>query len=182
MSQFFDTHPLNPQPRLIKQAAQIIAQGGLVALPTDSCYALACRPDDKTAVERLRRLRGIDDKHHLTLMCRDLSELGNFARVDNRQYRWLKGATPGAYVFIRRPPEVPRRLSHPSRKTIGVRVPDNAIAQALLAETGEPLLSATLQLPGDEVPSTIRRRSARARRNCSISSSAAARRLPSLPP
>lgn len=153
MSQFFDIHPLNPQPRLIKQAAQIIAQGGLVALPTDSCYALACRLDDKTAVERLRRLRGIDDKHHLTLMCRDLSELGNFARVDNRQYRWLKGATPGPYVFIlEATKEVPRRLSHPARKTIGVRVPDNPIAQALLAETGEPLLSATLQLPGDEAP------------------------------
>jgi len=153
MSQFFDIHPLNPQPRLVKQAAQIIAQGGLIALPTDSSYALASRLDDKAAVERLRRLRGIDDKHHLTLMCRDLSELGNFARVDNRQYRWIKGATPGPYVFIlEATKEVPRRLSHPARKTIGVRVPDNAIAQALLADTGEPLLSATLQLPGDETP------------------------------
>lgn len=153
MSQYFDIHPLNPQSRLIKQAAQIIGKGGLIALPTDSSYALACRLDDKAAVERLRRLRGIDDKHHLTLMCSDLSELGNFARVDNRQYRWLKGATPGPYVFIlEASKEVPRRLSHPARKTIGVRVPDHPIPLALLAEAGEPLISATLQLPGDEVP------------------------------
>jgi len=153
MSQFFDIHPVNPQPRLIKQAAQIIAKGGLIALPTDSSYALACQIDNKDAVERLRRLRGIDDKHHLTLMCRDLSEIGNFARVDNRQYRWIKGATPGPFVFILEATrEVPRRLSHPSRKTIGMRVPDNPVAQALLAELGEPLLSATLQLPEDEQP------------------------------
>jgi tRNA threonylcarbamoyl adenosine modification protein (Sua5/YciO/YrdC/YwlC family) len=153
MSQYFEIHPENPQTRLIKQAAQIIAKGGLLALPTDSSYALACRLDDKAAVERLRRLRGIDDKHHLTLMCRDLSELGNFARVDNRQYRWIKGATPGPYVFIlEATKEVPRRLSHPARKTIGVRVPDHAIPLALLQETGAPLISATLQLPGDEKP------------------------------
>jgi len=153
MSQFFDIHPVNPQPRLIKQAAQIIAKGGLIALPTDSSYALACQLDNKDAVERLRRLRGIDDKHHLTLMCRDLSEIGNFARVDNRQYRWIKGATPGPFVFILEATrEVPRRLSHPSRKTIGLRVPDDPVAQALLAELGEPLLSATLQLPEDDQP------------------------------
>ncbi|CAG9177077.1 L-threonylcarbamoyladenylate synthase [Cupriavidus pampae] len=153
MSQYFEVHPDNPQSRLIKQAAQIVRQGGLIALPTDSSYALACQLDDKAAVERLRRLRGIDDKHHLTLMCSDLSELGNFARVDNRQYRWLKGATPGPYVFIlEATKEVPRRLSHPARKTIGVRVPDHAIPLALLAELGQPLISATLQLPGDEVP------------------------------
>jgi tRNA threonylcarbamoyl adenosine modification protein (Sua5/YciO/YrdC/YwlC family) len=153
MSQFFDVHPLHPQGRLIKQAAQIISKGGLVALPTDSSYALACQLDNKDAVERLRRLRGIDDKHHLTLMCSDLSEIGNFARVDNRQYRWIKGATPGPYVFIlEATKEVPRRLSHPARKTIGLRVPEHAIPQALLAELGEPLLSATLQLPGDEAP------------------------------
>ncbi|PZX27970.1 conserved hypothetical protein [Cupriavidus phytorum] len=153
MSQYFEIHPLNPQSRLLKQAAQILQKGGLVALPTDSSYALACRLDDKAAVERLRRLRGIDDRHHLTLMCRDLSELGNFARVDNRQYRWLKGATPGPYVFIlEATKEVPRRLSHPARKTIGVRVPEHAIPLALLGETGEPLISATLQLPGDEAP------------------------------
>jgi tRNA threonylcarbamoyl adenosine modification protein (Sua5/YciO/YrdC/YwlC family) len=151
MSQYFEIHPLNPQSRLVKQAAQILQKGGLIALPTDSSYALACRLDDKAAVERLRRLRGIDDRHHLTLMCRDLSELGNFARVDNRQYRWLKGATPGPYVFIlEATKEVPRRLSHPARKTIGVRVPEHAIPLALLGETGEPLISATLQLPGDE--------------------------------
>lgn len=153
MSQYFEIHPLNPQSRLVKQAAQILQKGGLIALPTDSSYALACRLDDKAAVERLRRLRGIDDRHHLTLMCRDLSELGNFARVDNRQYRWLKGATPGPYVFIlEATKEVPRRLSHPARKTIGVRVPEHAIPLALLGETGEPLISATLQLPGDEEP------------------------------
>ncbi len=153
MSQYFEIHPLNPQARLVKQAAQILRQGGLVALPTDSSYALACQLDDKAAVERLRRLRGIDDKHHLTLMCSDLSELGNFARVDNRQYRWIKGATPGPYVFIlEATKEVPRRLSHPARKTIGVRVPDHAIPLAMLAETAEPMLTATLQLPGDEAP------------------------------
>lgn len=161
MSQFFDIHPVNPQPRLIKQAAQIVGQGGLVALPTDSCYALACRLDDKGAVERMRRLRGIDDRHHLTLMCRDLSELGSFARVDNRQYRWLKNATPGPFVFILEATrEVPRRLSHPSRKTIGVRVPDHPIPLALLEALGEPMISTTLQLPGDEAamddPLTIR--------------------------
>lgn len=153
MSQYFEIHPLNPQSRLIKQASQILQKGGLIALPTDSSYALACRLDDKAAVERLRRLRGIDDRHHLTLMCSDLSELGNFARVDNRQYRWLKGATPGPYVFIlEATKEVPRRLSHPARKTIGVRVPEHAIPLALLGETGEPLISATLQMPGDEQP------------------------------
>ena len=153
MSQYFEIHPLNPQSRLIKQAVQIIRQGGLIALPTDSSYALGCQLDDKAAVERLRRLRGIDDKHHLTLMCSDLSELGSFARVDNRQYRWIKGATPGPYVFIlEATKEVPRRLSHPARKTIGVRVPDHAVPLALLAEAGEPLLTATLQLPGDEEP------------------------------
>ena len=128
-------------------------KGGLIALPSDSSYALACQLDDKSAVERLRRLRGIDEKHHLTLMCSDLSELGNFARVDNRQYRWIKGATPGPYVFIlEATKEVPRRLSHPARKTIGVRVPDHAIPLALLAELGQPLISATLQMPDDEAP------------------------------
>ena len=153
MSQYFEIHPLNPQPRLIKQAVQILRQGGLIALPTDSSYALACPLDDKSAVERLRRLRGIDDKHHLTLMCSDLSELGNFARVDNRQYRWIKGATPGPYVFIlEATKEVPRRLSHPARKTIGVRVPDHAVPLALLAELGQPMISATLQRPGDDEP------------------------------
>ena len=151
MSQFFQIHPDNPQVRLIKQAAQIIHAGGIVALPTDSCYALVCHLDDKGAVERLRRIRGIDDKHHLTLLCRDLSEIGVYARVDNRQFRLLKGATPGPYTFILEATrEVPRRLSHPSRKTIGLRVPENTIVQALLAELGQPLLGTTLSLPGDE--------------------------------
>jgi tRNA threonylcarbamoyl adenosine modification protein (Sua5/YciO/YrdC/YwlC family) len=150
MSQFFQIHPENPQLRLLKQAAQIIHAGGIVALPTDSCYALVCHLDDKGAVERLRRIRGIDEKHHLTLLCRDLSEIGVYARVDNRQFRLLKAATPGPYTFIlEATKEVPRRLSHPSRKTIGLRVPENRIVQALLEELGQPLLGTTLTLPGD---------------------------------
>jgi len=148
MSQFFQLHPDNPQPRLIKQAAQIIHSGGIVALPTDSCYALVCQLDNKAAVERVRRIRGVDDKHHLTLLCRDLSEIAQYAKVDNRQYRLLKAATPGPYTFILEATrEVPRRLSHPSRKTIGLRVPENPIAHALLAELGQPLLGTTLILP-----------------------------------
>ncbi|MFB9244110.1 threonylcarbamoyl-AMP synthase [Massilia antarctica] len=148
MSQFFAIHPDNPQARLIKQAAQIIHAGGIVALPTDSCYALVCHLDDKGAVEKLRRIRGIDEKHHLTLLCRDLSEIAVYARVDNRQFRLLKAATPGPYTVILEATRiVPRRLSHPSRKTIGLRVPENAIAQALLAELGQPLLGTTLILP-----------------------------------
>jgi tRNA threonylcarbamoyl adenosine modification protein (Sua5/YciO/YrdC/YwlC family) len=151
MSQFFQIHPDNPQARLIKQAAQIIHSGGIVALPTDSCYALVCHLDDKAAVEKLRRIRGIDEKHHLTLLCRDLSEIGAYARVDNRQFRWLKAATPGPYtVILEATREVPRRLSHPSRKTIGLRVPENAIANALLQELGQPLLGTTLIMPGEE--------------------------------
>ncbi len=151
MSQFFQIHPDNPQVRLIKQAAQIIHGGGIVALPTDSCYALVCHLDDKAAVEKLRRIRGIDEKHHLTLLCRDLSEIGAYARVDNRQFRWLKAATPGPYtVILEATREVPRRLSHPSRKTIGLRVPENQIAHALLAELGEPLIGTTLILPDQE--------------------------------
>lgn len=151
MSQFFQIHPDNPQARLIKQAAQIIHSGGIVALPTDSCYALVCHLDDKAAVEKLRRIRGVDDKHHLTLLCRDLSEIAEYARVDNSQFRFLKAATPGPYTVILEATKcVPRRLSHPSRKTIGLRVPENAIAHALLEELGQPLLGATLILPGDE--------------------------------
>ena len=151
MSQFFQIHPDNPQARLIKQAAQIIHGGGIVALPTDSCYALVCHLDDKAAVEKLRKIRGIDDKHHLTLLCRDLSEIGAYARVDNSQFRWLKSATPGPYtVILEATREVPRRLSHPSRKTIGLRVPENAIAHALLEELGQPLLGTTLIMPGEE--------------------------------
>jgi tRNA threonylcarbamoyl adenosine modification protein (Sua5/YciO/YrdC/YwlC family) len=155
MSQFFQIHPDNPQLRLIKQAAQILRDGGLVALPTDSCYALVCQLDNKDAVERLRRIRGIDDKHHLTLLCRDLSEIAQYAKVDNRQYRLLKAATPGPYTFIlEATKEVPRRLSHPSRKTIGLRVPENVIAHALLEELAAPVIGATLILPGEELPLT----------------------------
>lgn len=165
MSQFFQIHPDNPQARLIKQAAQIIHAGGIVALPTDSCYALVCHLDDKGAVEKLRRIRGIDDKHHLTLLCRDLSEIALYARVDNRQFRLLKAATPGPYtVILEATREVPRRLSHPSRKTIGLRVPENVIAQALLEELGQPLIGTTLITPDDELlndPEEIRDRMAK---------------------
>jgi tRNA threonylcarbamoyl adenosine modification protein (Sua5/YciO/YrdC/YwlC family) len=151
MSQFFEIHPQNPQPRLIKQAAQIIQSGGIVAVPTDSAYALVCRLDDKAAVERLRQIRGVDEKHHLTLLCRDLSEISQYARVDNQQYRQLKATMPGPYtVILAATHEVPRRLSHPSRKTIGLRVPENRITLALLEELGQPLIGTTLQLPGDE--------------------------------
>ncbi len=151
MIQFFHLHPENPQARLVKQAAQIISQGGIVALPTDSCYALVCHLDDKEAVLRLRRIRGVDDKHHLTLLCRDLSEIAQYAKVDNRQFRMLKAATPGPFTFIlEATKEVPRRLSHPSRKTIGLRVPENRIAHAVLEELQQALLGTTLILPGDE--------------------------------
>ena len=150
MSQFFQIHPQNPQPRLVKQAAQIIRSGGIVALPTDSAYALVCRLDDKAAVEKLRQIRGVDDKHHLTLLCRDLSELANYARVDNKQYRLIKSATPGPYTFILEATrEVPRRVSHPQRKTIGLRVPDHHVLQELLSVHGAPLLSTTLIAPGE---------------------------------
>ncbi|TFW10064.1 threonylcarbamoyl-AMP synthase [Oxalobacteraceae bacterium OM1] len=153
MSQYFQIHPENPQLRLIKQAAQIVHGGGIVALPTDSSYALVSHLDDKAAVERLRRIRHVDEKHHLTLLCRDLSEIAQYAKVDNRQYRMLKAATPGPYtVILEATKEVPRRLSHPSRKTIGLRVPEHAIAQALLEELGQPLLGTTLILPGDDHP------------------------------
>ena len=151
MGQFFQIHPENPQARLIKQAAQIVSAGGIVALPTDSAYALVCRLDDKNAVEKLRRIRGVDDKHHLTLLVRDLSEVAQYARVDNTQYRLLKATMPGPYtVILEATRELPRRLSHPSRKTIGLRVPENRITLALLEELGEPLIGTTLQLSGDE--------------------------------
>ena len=153
MSQFFEVHPQNPQPRLLKQAAQILHDGGVAAVPTDSSYALVCRLDDKAAAESLRRIREVDDKHHLTLLCRDLSELARFARVDNRQYRLLKLGTPGPYTFIlEATKEVPRRLSHPQRRTIGLRVPDHKVTQELLALFGEPLLATTLILPGASEP------------------------------
>ena len=153
MSQFFEVHPDNPQPRLLKQAAQLLHQGGVCAVPTDSSYALVCHLDDKAAAEALRRIRQVDDKHHLTLLCRDLSELANYARVDNRQYRLLKLGTPGPYTFIlEATKEVPRRLSHPSRRTIGLRVPAHKVAQALLEELGQPLLATTLIAPGETEP------------------------------
>ena len=153
MSQYFEVHPDNPQPRLLKQAAQILHAGGIAAIPTDSSYALVCHLDDKAAAERLRRIREVDDKHHLTLLCRDLRELSSYARVDNRQYRLLKLATPGPFTFIlEATKEVPRRLSHPSRRTIGLRVPDHRVTQELLALFGQPLLATTLIAPGETEP------------------------------
>ncbi|MCY7370579.1 MAG: threonylcarbamoyl-AMP synthase [Polaromonas sp.] len=150
MAQLFEVHPDNPHARLLKQAASLLAGGGVLAVPTDSSYALACRLDDKAAADTLRRIRGIDDKHHLTLLCRDLSELANYARVDNRQYRLLKAATPGPYAFIlEASKEVPRRVSHPSRKTIGLRVPEHRALQMLLTLHGAPLLATTL-IPRDQ--------------------------------
>ena len=153
MSQYFEVHPVNPQARLLKQAVQILHGGGLAAIPTDSSYALVCHLDDKAAAENLRRVRGVDDKHHLTLLCRDLSELASYARVDNRQYRLLKLGTPGPFTFIlEATKEVPRRLSHPSRRTIGLRVPDHRVTQELLSLLGQPLLATTLIAPGDHDP------------------------------
>jgi tRNA threonylcarbamoyl adenosine modification protein (Sua5/YciO/YrdC/YwlC family) len=153
MSQYFEVHPDNPQPRLIKQAVQLLHGGGVCAVPTDSSYALVCHLDDKAASEALRRIRQVDAKHHLTLLCRDLSELASYAQVDNRQYRLLKLGTPGPYTFILdATKEVPRRLSHPSRRTIGLRVPDHRVTQALLAELGQPLLATTLIAPGETEP------------------------------
>jgi tRNA threonylcarbamoyl adenosine modification protein (Sua5/YciO/YrdC/YwlC family) len=153
MSQYFEVHPDNPQPRLLKQAVQILHRGGIAAIPTDSSYALVCHLDDKAAAENLRRIRGVDDKHHLTLLCRDLSELASYARVDNRQYRLLKSGTPGPFTFIlEATKEVPRRVSHPSRRTIGLRVPAHAVTQALLEQLGQPLLATTLIAPGETLP------------------------------
>lgn len=153
MAQYFAVHATHPQARLVHRAAEIVRRGGLIAYPTDSCYALGCHIGDAKALARLRRVRGVDAKHHLTLMCRDLSQIAAYAIVDNVQYRLLKAATPGAYTFILRATrEVPRRLMHPRRKTIGVRVPEHAVALALLAELGEPMLSATLALPGGGAP------------------------------
>lgn len=153
MAQFFSVHPDNPQARLLKQAVQLLAQGQVLAVPTDSSYALVCHLDDKAAADQLRRIRGIDEKHHLTLLCRDLSELANYARVDNRQFRLIKQATPGPFTFIlEATKEVPRRLSHPQRKTLGLRVPAHQVLQALLELHGAPLIAATLILPGETEP------------------------------
>ncbi|WP_024539192.1 L-threonylcarbamoyladenylate synthase [Comamonas badia] len=153
MAQYFEVHPDNPQPRLLKQAAALLASGGILAVPTDSSYAFVCQLDDKSAVDRIRRLRQVDEKHHLTLICRDLSELATYAHVDNRQYRLLKLATPGPYTFILdATKEVPRRLSHPQRKTIGLRVPTRATTLQLLEAHGAPLLATTLIPPGETEP------------------------------
>ena len=163
MAQFFTVHPDNPQARLLKQAVELLNQGKVLAVPTDSSYALVCHLDDKNAADQLRRIRGVDDKHHLTLLCRDLSELANYARVDNRQFRAIKQATPGPFTFIlEATKEVPRRLSHPQRKTIGLRVPEHKVLQELLSLHGAPLLAATLIMPteGDPLndPQEIRER------------------------
>ncbi len=155
MAQYFEVHPDNPQARLLKQAVQWLEKGGVLAVPTDSSYALVCHLDDKAAIERLRRIRGVDDKHHLTLLCRDLSELASYARVDNRQYRLLKLGTPGPYTFIlEASKEVPRRVSHPSRKTIGLRVPEHRTLLELLALHDAPLLATTLIAPDETDPMT----------------------------
>jgi len=153
MAQYLQVHPDNPQHRLLKQAVALLEKGGIVAVPTDSSYALVCHLDDKAAADNLRRIRGVDDKHHLALLCRDLSELANYARVDNRQFRLIKSATPGPYTFIlEASKEVPRRLSHPSRKPIGLRVPDHRVTLDLLELLGQPLLATTLIPPGDSEP------------------------------
>lgn len=155
MSQYFELHPQNPQLRLIRRAAEIVRAGGLIAYPTDSCYALGCHIGDAAALERLRRIRGADRHHHFTLVCRDLSDIGKYARIDTWQFRLLKAATPGAFTFLLPATrETPRRLQHAKRRTIGIRVPDHAVPQMLLTELGEPLMSSTLLLPGDELPLT----------------------------
>ena len=155
MSQFFQIHPDNPQARLIHQTVEIIRGGGVIVMPTDSCYALTCHLDDKSAVDRIRTIRQVDKHHNFTLVCRDLSEIANYARVDNSDYRLLKAHTPGPYTFILRATgTVPRRLQHPKRKTIGIRIPDHAIVSALLEEHGEPLMTSTLIMPNQEYPET----------------------------
>ncbi len=153
MSQFFQVHPETPQVRLVRQAVDIIRNGGVIVYPTDSAYALGCHMGDKSALDRIRRIRRLDDRHNFTLMCRDLSELATYARVDNRAYRLLKAHTPGPYTFIlRASSEVPRRTMHPKRKTVGLRVPDNPITLALLEDLREPLMSVTLIMPGEDYP------------------------------
>jgi tRNA threonylcarbamoyl adenosine modification protein (Sua5/YciO/YrdC/YwlC family) len=153
MAQFFAIHPDNPNPRLIRHAAEVLRGGGVVVYPTDSCYALGCHLDDKDAVARIRQIRKLDEHHHMTLMCRDLSEISRYARVDNVQFRLLKHNTPGSYTFILEATrEVPKRLQHPKRSTIGIRIPDHPVALALLKELGEPISSSTLILPEEEGP------------------------------
>jgi len=155
MSQFFVVHPVNPQKRLIHQAAELLRTGAVIVYPTDSCYALGCHLGDKQAMERIRRIRQADKDHNFTLVCRDLSEIATYAKVDNPTFRLLKAHTPGPYTFILDATrEVPRRLQHPKRKTIGIRVPDHPVPLALLGELGEPIMSSTLMLPGDDAPLT----------------------------
>ncbi len=155
MAQFFQIHPETPQARLIKQAAEIVRGGGLIVYPTDSSYAFGCALEEKSAMERIIRIRRLDEKHNFTLVCRDLSEIASYAKVENTHYRQLKNLTPGPYTFIlKATKQVPRRLWNEKRKTIGIRVPDNPIALALAAELGEPLMSSTLSLPGEEMPLT----------------------------
>lgn len=155
MAQFFQIHAETPQARLVRRAVEIVREGGVIIYPTDSSYALGCAIGDKGAMERIRAIRRLDANHNLTLVCRDLSEITTYARIDNQAYRLLRAFTPGAYTFIYpATKQVPRRLQHPKRKTIGIRVPDHLIAQALLAELNEPLMSTTLQLPGHDRPLT----------------------------
>ena len=155
MAQFFTIHPQNPQSRLLKQAVAILREGGIIVYPTDSCYALGCQIGNKDAMNRIRVIRQVDEHHHFTLVCRDLAEIATYAKVDNSQFRLLKANTPGSYTFIlQASKEVPRRLQHPKRNTIGLRIPDHPVAHALLAELDEPILSSTLILPGDELPLT----------------------------
>jgi tRNA threonylcarbamoyl adenosine modification protein (Sua5/YciO/YrdC/YwlC family) len=155
LAQLFTLHPENPQPRLIRQAADILRAGGLAAVPTDCAYSIVGHMGDAGVLDRIRRIRGVDVSHHFTLMCRDLSEIANLARVDNAQFRLLKSSTPGAYTFILQATrELPRRMLHPKRKTIGLRVPDHPVISSLLEELGEPLLGSTLLLPGEELPLT----------------------------
>ncbi len=155
MATYFDVHPVDPQPRSIAQVVRIIRDGGLIAYPTDSCFALGGQLGNQTVKDRIRDIRRLDDKHHYTLVCKDFAQLGQFVQLDNRVFRAVKAATPGSYTFILpATKEVPRRLLHPKKKTVGVRIPDNKVVQALLTELGEPLLSSTLLLPGDEDPMT----------------------------
>ena len=155
MAQFFEIHPENPQPRLIRRSVDILLEGGVIVYPTDSSYALGCQLGDKSTMDRVRRIRGLDDKHNFTLVCRDLSEITLYARIDNQAFRLLKSLTPGPYTFIHQATkQVPRRLLHPRRKTIGIRIPDNLICLALLTELDQPILSTTLMLPQDDMPLT----------------------------
>lgn len=155
MARYFDVHPQDPQPRAITQVVDLLRSGGLIAYPTDSCYALGCRVGDQEGAERIRRLRHLDDRHHFTLVCADFAQLGQLVHLDNAAFRAIKSATPGPYTFIlKATPEVPRRLAHPRKRSVGVRIPDNRVAQAILHELGEPLLSSTLLLPGQDEPLT----------------------------